>query len=208
MYDRSCTIEQFLEACTARRPTPGGGAVTALAGALAAAIGEMVLNYSVGKKGLEAYEGELRPALAELHRARQLMLDLMVEDQSAYAALSAIRKLPPNAPNRAEQHAYALAASIRAPQAMAAAAVAVLGVCDRIINFVNYQLLSDLAVAADLAMATTRCAVYNVRVNLGDVSNPSERQSIESTIGQTLSHAAELIQRVGPRIWARHAQGA
>jgi formiminotetrahydrofolate cyclodeaminase len=65
-----------------------------------------------------------------------------------------------------------------------------------------------LAVAADLAMATTRCAVYNVRVNLGDVVDPRERESIESVIGQTLSHAAVLIQRVSPRIWARHAQGA
>ena len=86
---------------------------------------------------------------------------------------------------------------------MAATAVAVLGVCDRVINFVNFHLLSDLAVAADLAMATARCAVYNVRVNLSDIADPHERQTIESTIGQTLSHAAVLIQRVSPRIWAR-----
>lgn len=169
-------------------------------------MGEMVLNYSVGKKGLETYDNELRPALAELHRARELMLELMVEDQSAYAALSAARKLPANVPNRNEQIKTALFAAIRAPQAMAAAAVAVLGVCDRVINFVNFHLLSDLAVAADLAMATARCAVYNVRVNLEDVSDPHERQAIESTIGQTLSHAAVLIQRVSPRIWARYGQ--
>jgi formiminotetrahydrofolate cyclodeaminase len=206
MYNRSSRIDHFLDAAAARQPTPGGGSVSALAGALAAAMGEMVLNYSVGKKGLEAYESELRPALAELHRARELMLELMVEDQAAYTALSAARKLPPNTPDRNERITMALAASIRAPQAMAAAAVAMLGVCDRVINFVNFHLLSDLAVAADLAMATARCAVYNVRINLGDIADPRERQSIESTIGQTLSHAAVLIQRVGPRIWARHAQ--
>jgi len=206
MYDHSSRIDQFLDAAAARQPTPGGGSISALAGALAAAMGEMVLNYSVGKKGLEAYENELRPALAELHRARELMLELMVEDQAAYTALAAARKLPPKTPDRTERITMALAASIRAPQAMAAAAVAVLGVCDRVINFVNFHLLSDLAVAADLAMATARCAVYNVRVNLSDISDPHERQSIESTIGQTLSHAAVLIQRVSPRIWARYAQ--
>ena len=168
----------------------------------------MVLNYSLGKKGLEAYESEMRPALAELHRARELMLELMVEDQNAYAALTAARKLPANVPDRTERITMALAASIRAPQAMAATAVAILAVCDRVINFVNFRLLSDLAVTADLAMATARCAVYNVRVNLSEIADPRERQSIESTIGQTLSHAAVLIQRVSPRIWARHAQGA
>ena len=103
--------------------------------------------------------------------------------------------------------APALLASIRTPQAIGATAVAVLKACDQVINFVNYHLLSDLAVCADLAMATARCAIYNVRVNLADVTDASDRQRIESTIGQILSHAATLIQQISPRIWARYAQG-
>jgi formiminotetrahydrofolate cyclodeaminase len=208
MYDRTSTIEQFLDATAAKQPAPGGGSVTALTGALAAAIGEMVLNYSIGKKGLEAYQDELRPAVEELHRARLLMLELMVEDQAAYAALTALRKLPHDAPQRLAEYPVALLASIRAPQAIGATAVAILGVCDRITNFVNYYLLSDLAVSADLAMATVRCAVYNVRVNLTSLTEESDRRAVEQSIGQLLANAAELIQRVSPRIWSRHAQGA
>jgi formiminotetrahydrofolate cyclodeaminase len=207
MYDQSSTIGTFLDATAARRPTPGGGAVTALSGALSSAIAEMVVNYSIGKKGLEAYEGELRPALAEMTRARLLMLQLMVEDQAAYDAVTAARKLPEGSPERAAKLPAAIIASIRAPQAVAATSVAVLELCDRIINFVNYHLLSDLAIAADLSMATARCAVYNVRVNLPFVADRAERQAIESTISQVLGRAAVLIQRVAPRIWARHAQG-
>src|SRR4051812_31828585 len=153
MFDQSATIGAFLDATASRQPTPGGGSVTALAGALSAAVGEMVVNYSLGRKGLEPFEGELRPALAEMHRARMLLLNLMSEDQAAYAALTAARKLPESAPDRAAQIKTALAACIRAPEGMAATAVAVLDLCDRVINFVNYHLLSDLAVAADLAMA-------------------------------------------------------
>src|SRR5207237_1188503 len=78
---------------------------------------------------------------------------LMVEDQSAYAALSATRKLPEGSPERQDRLPAALLASIRTPQAIAATAVAVLELCDRIAGFVNYYLLSDLAVCADLAMA-------------------------------------------------------
>jgi formiminotetrahydrofolate cyclodeaminase len=208
MLDESSTIAAFLEATAARQPTPGGGSVTDLTGALAAATGEMVVNYSLGKKGLELYQGELRPAAEELTRARKLMLRLMAEDQAAYAALTAARKLPAGAPGRDEQVRAALRAAVAAPQAMAATAVAVLELCDRIINFVNYHLLSDLAVAADLAMAAARCAIYNVRVNLPDVTDPAERQRIEATVSQVLSRAAALIQRVAPRIWERHGQGA
>jgi formiminotetrahydrofolate cyclodeaminase len=207
MLDQNTSIKQFLDAAAARQPTPGGGSVTALAGALAATMGEMVINYSVGKKDLEPFLAELRPALAEYHRARQLLLQLMAEDQLAYSALTAARKLPDGSAERASQLPAALAASIRGPQAIAATAVAVLELCDRVVNFVNPWLLSDLAVCADLSMATVRCAIYNVRVNLTDVTDPAERQKIEATTFELLSRAGMLIQQVSPRIWARHGQG-
>src|SRR3954471_12862588 len=94
MINQTTSINDFLEAAAAKQPAPGGGSVTALAGALAASMGEMVLNYRVGKKELEPYLGELKPALAEFHRARQVLTQLMAEDQQAYAALTAARKLP------------------------------------------------------------------------------------------------------------------
>ena len=64
MHDEKNTIEEFLNAAAAKQPAPGGGSVTALVGALAASMGEMVINYSIGKKDLEPFIDELRPALA------------------------------------------------------------------------------------------------------------------------------------------------
>jgi formiminotetrahydrofolate cyclodeaminase len=204
MFEPSTPLDQFLDAAAAKQPTPGGGSAAALVGALAASMGEMVVNYSVGMKGLEAYEDELRPALAELTKARKLLLQLMVEDQGAFEAVSKARKLSPEDPQKAAKFDAALLACIRIPEAMAATAVAVLEIADRIANFVNPHLLSDLAVCTDLAMATARCAIYNVRANLPDVKDPTDRASIESTIRSLLIHAASLIQRVAPRIWERH----
>ena len=89
VLDKTTTIETFLEAAAAKQPTPGGGSVAALAGALAAAMGEMVVNYSVGKKGLEEHDEVLKSALAEFRQAREMMLDLVAEDQTAYEALRA-----------------------------------------------------------------------------------------------------------------------
>jgi formiminotetrahydrofolate cyclodeaminase len=207
MYDQSSTIRSFLDAAAAKQPAPGGGSVTALAGALSASMGEMVLHYSLGKKGLEDYQEELKPVLAEFHRARQVLVELMAEDQQAYAELTAARKLPENSPERADKFPAALTACIRAPQAMAATGLAILELCDRVVNFVNPYLLSDLAVCADLAMATVRCAIYNVRVNLPDVADDDERHRFEAATSELLAKAAVLIQQVAPRIWVRHGQG-
>src|SRR5829696_1835677 len=208
MYDQSTPIGEFLRAAAAKQPAPGGGSAAALAGALAAAMGEMVLNYSVGKKNLAQHEPELKSALAELTRARSLLLQLMVEDQLAYEALTAAKKLPESSPTRQNDFDVALLASIRVPQAMGATALAILTLADNLVDKVNHYLLSDLAVCCELAMATVRCAVYNVRANLPDVADPADRQKIELTAGALVAHATPLVQRAVPRIWAAHAKSA
>jgi len=208
MYDSTKTVQEFLSATAARQPTPGGGSVSALVGALSAALGEMVVNYSIGKKGLEAYQNELKPAAAELVRARAMLQQLMVEDQAAYQAMSAARKLPADSAERRQQLPAAMQACVRVPQAIAGAGVAVLDLFDRIVSFVNPYLLSDLAVAADLAMATIRCAIYSVRANLRDLSEERDREAVQAEIGKLLGRALALIQSVTPRVWQRYEQSA
>jgi formiminotetrahydrofolate cyclodeaminase len=194
VLDQTATIDAFLTATAAAHPTPGGGSVAALTGALAAALGEMVLNYSVNKKDLAAHKPELAAALAEMTRARRLLLGLMAEDQQAYAALSAARK-----DGRAADQTVALAACLAAPQAVAAAALAVLDLCDRVADKVNRHLLSDLVICADLAMATVRCSMHNIRVNLADVTDAAQRAAVVHDSGLTFSHALTIIQRFSRR---------
>src|SRR6266446_1212561 len=60
--------EPFLEAVAAPSATPGGGSVSALAGALAASLGQMVAGLSRKKKSHAAYVNELSEALDQLRR--------------------------------------------------------------------------------------------------------------------------------------------
>ena len=205
MFDQKSSIGDFLVATAAKQPTPGGGSVAALAGALAAAMGEMCLSYSVGKKAtLPETEGILRQALVEMNRARQLMLELMCEDQLAYEALTAARKMPENSPDRQSQVNVALLACIRVPQAMAACALAVVELVDRVWELTSVYLLSDLAVCAELAMATVRSGVYNVRANSSALPDAKERMHFEEATEKVLAHAIATVKRCLPRIWERH----
>lgn len=208
MYDASKSVGEFLAATAARQPTPGGGSVSALVAALAAALGEMVINYSIGKKGLEAYTNELKPALAELTRAREMLVQLMVEDQQAYDALTAAKKLPKDSPERAEKLPLAILACVRVPESIAATSVAVIERCDKLVSFVNFYLLSDLAVCVDLSMAAIRCSTYSVRANLSILEDPEDRRAVESRISQILGRALMLVQSAAPRIWEREQQGS
>lgn len=163
--DSSVTLEAFLSAAAAKQPVPGGGAVTALVGALASAMGEMVLNYSVSKKDLGQYQEHNTQALRELQKARQLFQRLMVEDQQAYAAFTQARKSRDD-PQTLQQ---TVQTCVQVPLTIATTALQVLRITVRVAHTSNRWLLSDLAVCGELAMATLRCGIHNVRVNLPEL---------------------------------------
>jgi formiminotetrahydrofolate cyclodeaminase len=203
VYDSSLPIIDFLRAAAGKQPTPGGGSVTALVGALAASMGEMVLHYSVGKKDLLEHQPKLEELLKEFERARSLLLQFMVEDQHAYATLTSARKTSQGKGDSDPTFAAALLACIRIPQAIGATAIAILDFAEHATPICNKWLLSDLAVCAELATATARCAAYNVRINLNDLSDAAEKEKLMKETDLLIRHAVERVQRVLPAIWKR-----
>jgi formiminotetrahydrofolate cyclodeaminase len=122
----------------------------------------------------------------------------MVEDQSAFEALTATKKQGDPAGLDA-----AVLAAIRVPQSIAATAAAILEQCDRVHAVANKWLLSDLAVAAELAMATVRCGSYNVRVNLADVKDDAERRKLAGWCDDLVNRSVAVVRRAIPAIWKR-----
>ena len=58
--DKSC--REFVEVLASKEPVPGGGGAAALAGALAAALANMVGSLTVGKKRYAAVEEDIKDA--------------------------------------------------------------------------------------------------------------------------------------------------
>lgn len=204
--DLSSSTQDFLNAAAAKQPTPGGGAVSALSAALACSMLEMVLNYSVNKKGLEAHHDTLKSALAAATETRTALQSLVVADQTAYLGLTATRKLPPETPDRDAQILSAVTSAITVPRDIATHSLKILELADQVVDIANPYLLSDLAVSADLAMASLRSAIYNVRINLPDLKDPAGRTAAETSNSTLLYKATQLIQKTSPRIWTRIRQ--
>jgi formiminotetrahydrofolate cyclodeaminase len=62
---KSVTTHEFLEKAAAKEPTPGGGGIAALSGALAASMLEMALNFTVGNRKYAAVDEKARALVGE-----------------------------------------------------------------------------------------------------------------------------------------------
>ena len=92
MKDR--TLEEFLAAVAAPTPTPGGGSVSALAGALSVALSRMVAGLARGKKGYESVESELVQLEGRAKKTQARLEALIDEDAKAYDAVMAAMRSP------------------------------------------------------------------------------------------------------------------
>ena len=67
-------ISEYLEVLSSKAPVPGGGGASALAGALGNALGQMVVNLTVGKKKYAEVEDEMQKYLTDLKNMQQEFL--------------------------------------------------------------------------------------------------------------------------------------
>jgi formiminotetrahydrofolate cyclodeaminase len=189
-------VRDFIAATAARQPTPGGGSVAALCGALAAGLAAMALRYTAGKKSFAPYEAELQAAIAKLTTAGQLLEELMAEDVAAYEALSGMLKLPQSERLAHPEYAAIVVAAIRAPETAGAIAENILDLCATLLEKTNKLLLSDLGIAATYAHATVHASELNVRVNLPLLPNQDEAAAVKKRVYELAVKADKTYETV------------
>lgn len=179
------TVRDYAAKLASGEPTPGGGSAAALVGALAAALGEMVANFTVGKEKFASVEADVQGILDRLGQERGKLLDLTDADAGAYAQVGAAYSMPKATDEekaaRAAVIQEALIAAAEVPFAVTEACGRIIGDLDDLRRKGNPNLLSDVAVSAEFALAAMRCGCLNVDVNLALVNDPgfvAERRDI------------------------------
>ncbi len=167
--------QPFLDATAAATPTPGGGSVSALAGALAASLGQMVAGLSRKKKAQAAYVDQLSAAVDDLRKASAALAQAIDRDAASYDAVLAAMKLPTATPQEeaareaAVQQATMGAAEV--PLQVAAAAAEVYERLGQLEAISAASMLSDLRVGRLMAAAGARGALENVAINLESITD-------------------------------------
>lgn len=164
------TVDAFIGKLASDAPAPGGGSASALAGAVGAALVQMVVALTSGRADAAGAEDELRELGLAAAGFQSELLQLVDVDAAAYGSVIAARRLPRESERERElrrvQIDAALREATRAPLTIAQRADAVLELAERLAPIGNRNAISDAGVAGLLAAAALRGAALNVRINL------------------------------------------
>jgi glutamate formiminotransferase/formiminotetrahydrofolate cyclodeaminase len=171
------TVSGFLGRVAGPDPTPGGGSVAAHAGALGAALAQMVTGLTVGRKKYAAVEAEMREVAQEAAQLRQRLAALVARDAEAYEAVRVAHALPRDTEAQQEARAgairQALLGAAEVPLETARACVRVATLAAAVAERGNPNAVTDACVAALLAEAACKGAALNVRINVAALDEPA-----------------------------------
>ena len=167
------TIRKFVETLGSNAPTPGGGSVAALSGAMAFALVEMVARLTVGKKGYEAVNDEMTAVIAAAVKFRDELLVDVDRDSAAFDQVTAAFKLPKESAEDKAKRTAAIQAAYKAaaelPLNVARRVAQGMPLIETVRQRGNKNAASDALSAAFQANAAIAGALANVKINLDSI---------------------------------------
>lgn len=180
---RDQKIEEFLENLGSKKPAPGGGSSSALAGALAGALVVKIASLTVGKEKYKKVEKRFEEMIKEAGELQKELLGLVDEDTQAY--LQVVK-------SKGSQEAIKKAAGV--PLETAQKSLEVLRMASYAAAHGNQNLRSDAHCAIELATAAIYGALENVRVNLPLIKDQRLVGEIKDVVDEVLNGTNKLVK--------------
>lgn len=194
MGDRMLTdlkVETLLERVGSKEPVPGGGSCSALAGALAASLVQMVAYLSGEEHG-------------DVIDQAQVLVDrlshLAERDTEAFQAVMVAYKLPKQGEEGKRFRRVAIQSGLKmateVPLQVMNVATDVLVLAKKMAVHGNANAISDAGVAGLFAAAACRGAAYNVLINLPGLTDPEFVSEARGRVEEILVEADRLEQEI------------
>ncbi len=188
----------FLDDVAAATAAPGGGSAAAYAGALGAALVEMVSGLTIGKKKYADVEAEMQAIRSQALMLRKELTNAVEDDAAAFEAVMGAFKLPKETEEQQKARRAAIhIATVNAahvPLHTVQNAVKVMELAATCAKDGNLNAISDAMSGAAMARAALTAAGYNVRINLNSLEDKSAGEKMLKEL-QELEKQADTIEK-------------
>jgi glutamate formiminotransferase/formiminotetrahydrofolate cyclodeaminase len=194
-------VVDFVDEVSRDTPAPGGGSISALAGALGASLASMVANLSVGKSDFDPQYEKLCDIADNAQQVKDDLVKAVDADTEAFNEVLDAMRLPKDTPEQESERGAAICegyrSAARVPLRTAELCNQVLKLCLQAARIGNDAMMSDAGVGALMAYAGIQGAIYNVRINLPQTEDPEFIEDMEKNLDKLLKeakNACDLIQ--------------
>ena len=183
----------FLEATASKQPTPGGGSVAALAGALGAALAKMVTGLTIGRKKYADVSDQAQAIATEAAQLQEQLTAAINEDAEAYNAVMAVfrnKELTGVAREAAIEEATVGAGEV--PMQVARLSLRAAQLALDVAKIGNVNAVTDGAAGVLMARTAVQVAALNVKTNAVNLQNQSLSQTWQQELAQLEADAEQL----------------
>ena len=185
--------------------SPGGGSVAAYAGSLAAALGVMTGNLTLGKKKYENVEADIRELITQLDDlAEDLRAAIPEDSDSQERALDAIRMPRASEAERLARDGAieeATKALVTLRLRVAGNSAEILDLLDELSEIGNPSAFADLAVGAQLALTALRGGAYQIFTCLGSIADPEFTNRHRAELDEMLTRGQDVVSGIEERFF-------
>lgn len=199
-------VKEYLDVLKSDAPAPGGGSVSALAGAQGVGLFMMVADLTIGK---EKYADFQEVCLSAKEKGMTLYTSLFEgidKDTEAFNLVSAAFKMPKATDEEKAARSAAIAAgtlvATEVPFTTMQYCMEGLKIAESLVGHSNPNAASDLGVAALNLLAGVRGAWLNVRINLPGVKDAEKKEYFEKTGSEIHEEAEKIANKIYSQILA------
>ena len=194
------TVKDFAALTASDAPAPGGGSISALCGALSAALVEMVANLTVNKEKYQEYQGEMSEIIENISSDRKALLVAVDDDTRAFDKYMAALKLPKGSDERKVAMQEGLKEAALVPLSVAKRVCTLFSSIEKVLTHGNTNAVTDAMVATMLARTCALGAIYNVRINLSSIHDEAFVKELEGECdalqNMAVSEEARLLKNI------------
>ena len=194
------TIKGFLAETAGSAPVPGGGSISALNGAIATALTEMVANLTIGKKKYADVEGQMKVISTEAAIIRERLIRDIDRDSEAYDRVFAAFKLPKETEEEKAERARiiqdATKVAAQVPMDVAEEVASVMETIIYVAHKGNRNAVTDACVAMMAARTCVLGALLNVRINLSSIEDEAFVKRMKSKADHLENEAIRIEQKL------------
>jgi glutamate formiminotransferase/formiminotetrahydrofolate cyclodeaminase len=175
----------FVNEVSRDTPAPGGGSIAAFAGSLGAALASMVSNLTIGKKGYESVEQDLKKLAEKAQDLKDKLLKAVDDDTNAFNAYMKARRLPQSTKEEKQTREKAiqdgLKEAIYVPLNTAQLSSETLDISAEVVEKGNKNSVTDAGVGAQIAYTGIIGGIFNVLINLPPIKDQKFVEEMKST---------------------------